>query len=401
MTLRLARRIRGLPESATIAMSVKARALKAQGVGVISLAIGEPDFESPPEAIEAAVATARRGDTKYPPVSGQFQLKAAVMEKFARENGLSYAPHEILIGNGGKQLIYNAFAATIDQGDEVLIPAPYWVTYPLVAEMMGGTVSVIPCHEKDGFRLRASALQKALTPRSRWFVMNSPNNPTGAVLDRGDLEAIADVLRAAPHVLILSDEIYEHLTFEGHQHESLAAIAPDLKARILTVNGVAKAYAMTGWRVGFCGGNNDLIKAMTVIQGHSTSGVCTLAQAGATAALTGSMALRTVMRETYLRRRDFVVDALRSIPLLTCALPDGAFYAFPGVEKTFGQWTPSGRQILSSRDLAEALLDEAHVCVVPGDSFGDENHIRISFAASDTHLHTACERLKIFFSTLR
>ncbi|GBQ11062.1 pyridoxal phosphate-dependent aminotransferase [Swaminathania salitolerans] len=401
MDLRLAQRLQGLPQPATIAMSAKARALRAAGIDVISLALGEPDFPSPPEAVEAACQAGLRGDTKYPPVGGQPALKAAVARKFLDENGLSYAPEEILIGNGGKQLIYNAFAATIDPGDEVIVPVPYWVSYPIIAQMMGGVTVPVPCRESERFRLKAEALRAAISPRTRWLVLNFPNNPSGAILERDDLEAIAAVLRDAPHVLVMADEIYEHLTFDGRAHVSLASVAPDLRDRILTINGMAKAYAMTGWRVGFCGGARPLIAAMTSIQSNATSGVCTLAQAGAVAALSSPVAQRDAMRETYRRRRDIVVPALRAMDYVSCAMPDGAFYAFPGIAAALGKQSAAGRSLASDRDFAEALLEEAHVSVVPGSAFGQPGHLRLSFAASDEILAEACTRLERFLSALR
>lgn len=400
MSFRLAQRLHGLPQPATIAMSAKARALRAAGVDVISLALGEPDFPSPPEAVEAAYQAGLRGDTKYPPVGGQPALKAAVARKFLDENGLSYAPEEILIGNGGKQLIYNAFAATIDPGDEVIVPVPYWVSYPIIAQMMGGVAVPVPCLESDRFRLNAEALREAITPRTRWLVLNFPNNPSGAILERDDLEAIAAVLRDAPHVLVMADEIYEHLTFDGRRHVSLASVAPDLKDRILTINGMAKAYAMTGWRVGFCGGPQPLIKAMTSIQSNATSGICTLAQAGAVAALATPADRRDAMRDVYQQRRDLVVAALRDMPGVTCAMPDGAFYAFPGVGALLGKTSAGGRAIMTDIDFAEALLEEAHVSVVPGSAFGQAGYIRLSVAASDALLQQACARLGQFILTL-
>ncbi|WP_336763707.1 pyridoxal phosphate-dependent aminotransferase [Asaia sp. VD9] len=400
MSFRLAQRLYGLPQPATIAMSAKARALRAAGVDVISLALGEPDFPSPPEAVEAAYQAGLCGDTKYPPVGGQPALKAAVARKFLDENGLSYAPEEILIGNGGKQLIYNAFAATIDPGDEVIVPVPYWVSYPIIAQMMGGVAVPVPCLESDRFRLTAEALREAITPRTRWLVLNFPNNPSGAILERDDLEAIAAVLRDAPHVLVMADEIYEHLTFDGRRHVSLASVAPDLKDRILTINGMAKAYAMTGWRVGFCGGPQPLIKAMTSIQSNATSGICTLAQAGAVAALATPADRRDAMRDVYQLRRDLVVAALRDMPGVTCAMPDGAFYAFPGVGALLGKTSAGGRAIMTDIDFAEALLEEAHVSVVPGSAFGQAGYIRLSVAASDALLQQACARLGQFILTL-
>lgn len=401
MTFHVAGRLRGLPQPATIAMSTRARELRAEGADVISLALGEPDFPSPPEAVEAAAAAGRAGDTRYPPIGGQPALKAAIADKFRRQNGLDFTPEQILVANGGKQVIFNAFMATLEPGDEVIVPAPYWVSYPIIARMMGGVPVEVPCHEASGFRLRPLALRAAITPRTRWLVLNFPNNPSGAIMERADLEAIADVLRDAPHVWVLADEIYEHLTFDGRKHVSLAAVAPDLAGRILTMNGMAKAYAMTGWRVGFAGGPLPLIKAMTSVQSNATSGVCTLAQAGAVAALGSPFERVETMRATYQARRDRVVAALRALDGLTCARPDGAFYAYPGISGVIGKTSARGRLMASDLDFAEALLEEAHVATVPGAAFGMSPHIRLSFAASDAQLDEACRRIADFVRTLR
>lgn len=401
MDFKISERLRNLSPSATIAMSTRARALRAQGVNVISLALGESDFPPPDEALAGAIEAVHRGQTGYPAISGTAALKDAVIQKFVHENGLDFAPENILVGNGGKQLIYNAFAATLDPGDEVVIPKPYWVSYPLVAQMFGARVTHPECRESDGFRLSAPELARALTSRSRWVVLNFPNNPTGAVMEAEDLRAIAETLRQHPHIAILSDEIYEHLTFGDRKHVSLLNVAPDLAPRVLIVNGMSKAYAMTGWRVGFAAGPEGLIRAMTVIQSHATSGVCTLAQAGAAAALKGDPSLRAQMRSVYERRRDNVLSALKNIDGLTCAVPDGAFYVFPGVERLFGRVTPGGRQVSDDVALAEALLEEVHLATVPGSAFGHAGYLRLSIAASDDDLTEAMTRLRRFVQSLR
>ncbi|MBO1361601.1 pyridoxal phosphate-dependent aminotransferase [Acetobacter sacchari] len=397
----LAARLDGLPASATIEMARRARELRAAGHKVISLALGEPDFPTPPAAIEAAHAAALAGDTKYPPVDGTPALKAAVARKFARENGLDYAPDELIVSNGGKQIIFNAFMATIDPGDEVVVPAPYWVSYPLIARMLGGVPVHPVCDESDGFSLRADRLAQALTPRTKWLVLNFPNNPSGGVCTEEELRAIASVLRDFPNVWILSDEIYEHLVFDNRRFTSFAAVAPDLRDRILTMNGVAKAYAMTGWRVGYAGGPRDLIAAMRTVQGNATSGVCTVAQAAAAAALDGPEDLIGVMRATYAKRRKAVVEALRAIPGITCAMPSGAFYAYPGVEGCLGKTTPDGHVIATDADFALALLDRAHVATVPGSAFGLSPYLRLSCATGDAELEEACRRIAGFVASLR
>lgn len=395
-----ARRMQGLPAPATIEMARRARALRAEGKQVISLALGEPDFPTPPAVVQAAHQAALDGQTKYPPVDGTPALKAAIARKFLRENALEYSLDEIMVSNGGKQVIFNAFMATLNDGDEVVVPTPYWVSYPLIARMFGGVPVYAPCREEDGFKLKAEALAAALTPRTRWVVLNFPNNPTGAVCEKADLQAIADVLRQYPDVWILSDEIYEHLVFDGVRSASLAAVAPDLKERTVTLNGVSKAYAMTGWRVGFAGGPKDLIAAMRGVQGNATSGVCSIAQAAAACALDGPADLVHDMAATYSRRRKMVVDALRAIPGLTCAMPEGAFYAYPGVAGCLGRTTAGGVRLETDHDFALALLEEAHVATVPGSAFGLSPYLRLSCATRDEDLQEACNRIARFVSDL-
>lgn len=395
-----ASRLSGLPAPATIEMARRARALRAEGKSVISLALGEPDFPTPAIAIEAAHQAALAGQTKYPPVDGTSAMKDAIIRKFERDNGLSFSNDEIIVSNGGKQIIFNAFMATINPGDEIIVPTPYWVSYPLIARMFGGIPVHPVCHEEDGFRLKADALEAVITERSTWLVLNFPNNPSGAVCTEEDLRAIADVVRKYPKLRILSDEIYEHLVFDGNRHVSIAAIAPDLRDRILTLNGVAKAFAMTGWRVGYAGGNRELIDAMRTVQGNATSGVCTIAQAAAAAALNGPLDTVEVMINTYSRRRLMVADALRNIPGMTCATPPGAFYAYPGIEKCLGKTTKSGRFLSTDVDFALALLEEANIATVPGAAFGLSPYLRLSCATSDETLKEACDRIRYFVETL-
>ncbi|MBS1090982.1 pyridoxal phosphate-dependent aminotransferase [Gluconobacter sp. Dm-74] len=401
MSFTIASRLADLPRPATIAMAARARELRAQGADVISLALGQPDFPSPPEAIEAAYAAAKAGDTGYPPIPGQKPLIDAIIRKFRRDNELDVAPHRIMVANGGKQIIFNALMASLEVGDEVIIPAPYWVSYPLITRMLDGIPVEIRCREEKGFRPDPEAIREAITPRTKWLVLNFPNNPTGAILERQDLEAIADVLRKAPHVLVMSDEIYEHLTFDGRKHLSLLNVAPDLADRILIVNGMAKAYAMTGWRVGFACGPVPLIQAMVAVQGNSTSGVCTLAQAGSVAALDGDSDGIAHMLATYERRRALVVGALQNVPGLTCVMPEGAFYAYPGIEALIGRTSGQGRLLETDVAFAEALLEEAHVATVPGSAFGYSPYLRLSFAASDEQLAEACRRIAQFVDEIR
>ncbi|TWB00110.1 aspartate aminotransferase [Gluconacetobacter diazotrophicus] len=389
-----------LDSPATIAMAVRARALRAEGHQVLSLALGEPDFATPHAVIEAAHRAALDGQTKYPPVDGTPALKAAIARKFERENGLAYTPAELMVSNGGKQVIFNAFMATIDAGDEIVIPSPYWVSYPLAARLFGGVPVFAACREEDGFRLTAPALEAALSPRTRWVVLNFPNNPTGAVVTLADLEAISEVLRRYPQAWILSDEIYEHLVFDGARHHSLAAVAPDLKSRILTLNGVSKSYAMTGWRIGYGGGPARLIRMMTRVQGNATSGVCSIAQAAAAAALDGPAGLVAEMRDTYARRRAMVVESLRAIPGVTCAMPQGAFYAYPGIAGCLGKTSQGGRMLRTDEDFAIALLDEQHVACVQGSAFGKGPYLRLSCATDDGTLREACARIATFVAGL-
>ncbi len=396
----LARRLSGLSAPATVAMSVRARALRAAGHDVISLALGEPDFATPPHAVEGAHAAALDGQTRYPPTDGTAALKQAVRAKFARENGLQFAANEVIVANGGKQVLFNALMATLDPGDEVVIPSPYWASYPLIVELLGGRPAFAPCLESDRFRLRPEALEAAIGPRTRWVILNFPNNPTGATCPLPDLLALAKVLERHPQVWILCDDIYEHLLFDDAPHVPLARAAPTLRDRVLTLSGVSKSYAMTGWRIGYAGGPAGLIEAMSTIQSHSTSGASSISQAAAVAALSGPQEGVWAMRDSYRRRRDSVVSALRAIPRLSCAMPDGAFYAYPGVAGCLGRTTAGGRRIDTDDDFALALLEEGHVATVAGSAFGMSPFIRLSFASSDASLIEACARIARFCAGL-
>ncbi|WP_114375444.1 pyridoxal phosphate-dependent aminotransferase [Elioraea thermophila] len=397
----LAARLADVAVSASVTMTVRARALRAAGHRVISLAIGEPDFDTPAHAIEAAHRAALAGDTHYPPQDGTPALKEAIRRKFARDNGLDYALDEIMVANGGKQIIANAFLATIDPGDEVLIPAPYWISYADQAKFAGGVPRFVACPQNNGFRLRAEDLAAAITPRTKWVVLNSPNNPSGAALGEEDLRAIAEVVRRHPHVWVLSDDIYEHLIYDGFRFATLAQVAPDLRDRVLTVNGASKAYAMTGWRIGFCGGPRALIKAMVNVQGQLTSGVCTVAQAAAAAALDGPQDVLGERAELYRRRRDLVVAMLNEAPGLSCHRPEGAFYVYPSVAGLIGRTTPAGRRLETDLDVAMALLEEAHVAVVHGGAYGMSPYVRISYATDEESLREACARIADWCARLR
>lgn len=396
----LASRLSALAVPATIGMTVRARALRAAGHRVISLSLGEPDFPTPPEAIAAAHAAALGGQTKYPPTDGTAALKAAVRAKFARENGLDYAADEVMVANGGKQILFNALMATLDPGDEVVIPAPYWASYPLIAEMLGGRPVHPQCPETLGFRLTPEALEAAITPRTKWVILNFPNNPSGATCGPDEMRALGAVLERHPRLWIMCDEIYEHLIYQGPAHASLAMVAPALRDRVLTLNGVSKTYAMTGWRIGYCGAPARLVKAMVAIQGNSTSGASSISQAAAVAALEGDATVVGAMREAYRRRAEMVVTALRAMRGVTCAQPEGAFYAYPGIAGCLGRVSAGGARIDNDEDFALALLEEKHVAVVQGAAFGMSPYLRLSVASDDEELSEACARMAEFCATL-
>ena len=397
----LASRLASLQMPATIGMSIRARALRANGYRVISLALGEPDFATPPDAIDAAHEAALAGLTKYPPIDGTASLKAAVRGKFARENGLDFADSEVMVGNGGKQILFNALMATLEPGDEVVIPAPYWASYPVTTQLLGGVAVHPQCPEALEFGLTPEALEAAITPRTRWVILNFPNNPTGATCSAEQLRTYAAVLERHPEIWILCDEIYEHLIYDGPPHASLAAVAPQLRDRILTIGGVSKSYAMTGWRIGYGGGPAPLISAMTTIQSNATSGASTISQAAAVAALEGGAELVQVMRVTYRRRRNLVVSSLRAMRGITCAMPHGAFYAYPGIAGCIGRTSAGGRLVATDEDFALALIEEQHVAVVQGAAFGMSPYLRLSVAADDDTLLEACARMSAFCDGLR
>ena len=397
----LASRLGRAETPATMQMSTRAREMRAAGHDVISLAIGEPDFPTPAVGIEAAHRAALDGLTKYPPVDGTPELKAAIRRKFQRDQGLDFPLSQITVSNGGKQAIFNAFAATLDDGDEVVIPSPYWTSYALTAQFLGAVSVPVSCPANNGFRLRPEDLDAAITPRTKWVVLNAPNNPTGAAYDAGQLAALAEVLRRHPHVWVFSDEIYEHLRYDGLGSISIAAVAPDLGERVLVMSGVSKTYAMTGWRIGFCGGPAGLIRAMTVVQSHATAGISTVGQAAAAAVLDAPQAMVGEMVAAYHRRRDLVVGMLRQAPGITCAVPEGAFYVFPSIAGCIGSTSAGGRPIDTDRDFAMALLEEQHVAVVHGAAFGMSPHVRISYATDEACLTEACRRIIGFCQGMR
>ena len=386
--------------AATVAMTVKARELKAAGHDVIQLTIGEPDFHSPRHAIEAAYQAALNGETKYPPQDGTLALKQAVQRKFKRDRGLDYPLDQIMVSNGGKQGIYNAFMATLDDGDEVVIPAPNWAAYGLMARIAGAVPVEVSCPQNNGFKLRPEDLDAAITPKTKWLILNFPNNPTGAACSRDELEAIAAVMRKHPHVWLMSDDMYEHLVYDDFDFATLAQVAPDLRDRILTISGVSKTYAMTGWRIGFAAGPKELIRGMVTMQGNATAGVSSVGQAAAAAALDGPQDVVTEMAAIYKRRRDMVVAALNKIPGISCHKPEGAFYVFPNIAGLLGKTTPKGQRIDKDEDFALALLDEAHVALVHGAAFGMSPYVRISYATDDDSLARALARIADFVKTL-
>ncbi|MCA3375958.1 MAG: pyridoxal phosphate-dependent aminotransferase [Roseomonas sp.] len=392
----LAERLNRVSISASVIMTIKARELAAQGIKVISLASGEPDFPSPPHAIEAAHQAALAGDTKYPPQDGTKRLKEAVQRKFKRDNNLDYALDEIMVTNGGKQSIFNAFMATVDPGDEVLIPAPYWVSYAEMAKVAGGVPVTINCPQNNGFKLRPEDLDAAITPKTKWVMLNFPNNPTGAACSRAEMQAIAAVLMKHPHVWIMTDDMYEHLIYDGFEFCTIADVEPRLKDRTLTVNGASKTYAMTGWRVGFCGGPKALIKGMMNMQGQATAGVSTISQAAVAAALDGPQELVRERAEEYRQRRDLVVEMLNAAPGISCHKPEGAFYVFPNIAGCIGKTSKGGRKIETDTDFAMALLEEKYVATVQGTAYGMSPYLRISYATDTENLREACGRIQEF-----
>jgi aspartate aminotransferase len=397
----LAQRLDKVPVAASVQMTIKARALRAEGKNVISLTIGEPNFDTPIHAIEAAHQAALRGETKYPPQDGVKVLKEAIQRKFKRDSDLDFSLDEICVSNGGKQCIYNALMATVDPGDEVVIPVPYWSAYSLMAELMGGVPVFVACPQNNGFRPRAEDIDAAITPKTKWLMLNSPNNPTGAAIPAEELRAIADVMLKHPHVWIMSDDMYEHLLFDGFQHATLAQVAPELRDRTLTITGVSKTYAMTGWRIGFAGGPKGLIKAMINMQGQVAAGVSTVGQAAAAAALDGPQDGVAEQVIAYKRRRDLAVAALNACPGINCHKPEGAFYVFPNVAGCLGKTTAGGRRLNTDLDFCMALLEEQLVATVHGAAYGMSPYVRISTATDDASLTEACGRIRVFCDGLR
>jgi len=390
----LAERLSRIKPSPTIAVSQKARELKAAGRDVIGLGAGEPDFDTPDNIKEAAIAAIRRGDTKYTAVDGTPDLKAAIAAKFRRDNDLDYKPEQITVGTGGKQVIFNALIATLDPGDEVIIPAPYWVSYPDMTLLAGGMPVVVPCSENNRFKLQAEDLAAAITDRTKWIILNSPSNPSGAAYSRAEMQAITDVLKDRPQVRVMTDDIYEHLVYDGYQFVTAAQVEPALYERTLTINGVSKAYCMTGWRIGFAGGPADLIKAMAKVQSQSTSNPSSVSQAAAVEALNGPQDFIAAHNEVFKARRDLVAGGLNECPGLACQTPEGAFYVYPSCAGTIGKATPGGKVIESDTDFVSYLLEAEGVAAVQGEAFGHSPYFRISYATDTAALEEACRRIK-------
>ncbi len=387
--------------SPTIAISTRAREMKAAGRDVIALSAGEPDFDTPAHVGQAAKDAIDAGRTRYTAPGGIPELKAAIARKLARDNRLTYAAGEIVVATGGKQVIATAFAATLDPGDEVIVPAPYWVSYPDMARLAGGTPVIAPTSAADGYRLTPEALDAAIGPRTKWLILNSPGNPTGAGYGAGHLRALADVLMRHPQVHVLSDDIYEHLVFGGFAFATLAQVEPRLKDRVLVLNGVSKAYAMTGWRVGYGAGPAGLIAAMTKVLSQTTSCACSVAQWAAVAALDGPQDFVSESRAAFARRRDMVVAALNGCPGIDCPVPEGAFYVYPSIQGCIGRTSAGGARIADDAAFAEALLEEAGVAVVHGAAFGASPAFRVSYAEADEVLSDAMARIRAFADGLR
>ena len=390
---RRAGRISKIAVSEILRIGARAAQLKREGRDVIVLGAGEPDFDTPDNVKEAAIRAIHAGDTKYTLLDGTLALKAAIARKFERENGLTYGLDEINVGAGAKQVIHNALMATLDAGDEVIVGVPYWTSYADMITIAGGTTVEVMCHEENGFRMDPADLERAITPRTRWVMLNSPSNPTGSAYSEADLRALAEVLLRHPHVWVMADDIYEHLIYGDFEFKTIAQVEPRLKSRTLTINGLSKAYAMTGWRLGYCGGPKELIGAMAVVQSQSTSNPCSISQAAAIEALDGPQEVLAERRQSFQVRRDLVVDGLNAIEGLSCRRPEGAFYTYASCAGVLGRTTPKGKLLETDADFCEYLLQDHDVAVVPGTIFGLAPYFRISYATSQAQLQTALERI--------
>ena len=387
--------LKRIKPSPTIAVSQKARELKAAGKDVIGLGAGEPDFDTPDNIKKAAIEAINRGETKYTAVDGTPALKKAIVNKFKRENNLEYSAEEITVGTGGKQVIYNAFMATLNKGDEIIIPAPFWVSYPDMVLLAGGNPKIVKCNENDGFKLTPKNLKKAITKKTKWLILNSPSNPTGVAYTKEEIEALSEVLIKNKNVHILSDDIYEHITYDNFNFFTMAQVSK-LKKRTLTMNGVSKSYAMTCWRIGYAGGPKEIIKAISKIQSQSTSNPSSVSQAAAVEALNGTQDFIQERSDAFKNRRDFVVSSLNKIKGISCLKPNGAFYVFPSCKKLLGKKT----KLKTDTEFVEKLLEKANVAVVQGSAFGLDGYFRISYATSMDNLKKALERIKSFCESL-
>ncbi|MDB9706134.1 pyridoxal phosphate-dependent aminotransferase [Pelagibacteraceae bacterium] len=392
--------LKRIKPSPTIAVTQKARELKASGEDIIGLGAGEPDFDTPDNIKQAAIKAIKEGDTKYTAVDGTPALKEAIVKKFKRENNLEYQVDQITVGAGGKHVIYNAMMATLNEGDEVVVPAPYWVSYPDIVLLAGGEPVILECNEKQGFKINPLELEKAITKKTKWIILNSPSNPTGACYSEKDIREIAKVLEKHPHVYILSDDIYEHVTYESFKFFTIAQIK-SLKDRVLTMNGVSKAYSMTGWRIGYAAGPKEIIKAIAKIQSQSTTNPSSISQAAAVEALNGTQNFIKERAISFQSRRDFVVKALNEIDGIECLNPDGAFYVFPSCKDLIGKKDINGNDIKKDTDFVQSLLENNGVAVVQGSAFGLEGFFRISYATSMENLKKAMEKISSFCKNLR
>jgi aspartate aminotransferase len=389
----IAERLKAIKPSPTIAVTTKAAELKAAGKDIIGLGAGEPDFDTPDNIKNAAKKAMDAGQTKYTAVDGTPELKKAICAKFKRENGLDYKPSQVTVGNGGKQVIYNALLATLNPGDEVIIPAPYWVSYPDITALAEGVPVFVEGPAEKGFKIQPADLEKAITSKTKWIILNSPSNPTGAAYTKAEMKALTDVLLKHPQVHIMADDIYEHIIYDGFEFFTPAQVEPKLYDRTLTVNGVSKAYSMTGWRIGYAAGPENIIKAISVLQSQSTSNPSSISQAAAVEALNGDQTFLKSWRDAFQKRRDMVVSGLNAIPGIQCNKPEGAFYVFPSCKGIFGKKTPGGKTITNGNDFAAYLLESALVAVVPGIAFGADPFFRISYATSEANLQKAVARI--------
>jgi aspartate aminotransferase len=390
----LADRLARVKPSPTMAITALATELKAAGRDVIALSQGEPDFDTPANIREAGIAAIQRGETRYTVFDGRIELKRAICGKFERENGLKYDPTQITVSSGGKQVLYNALVATLSPGDEVVIPAPYWVSYPEMVLLCDGEPVPIACSQNNGFKMRPEDLDAAITPKTKWLILNSPSNPSGAAYTEADLKALAEVLLKHEHVWVMTDDMYEHVIYDDFQYRTIAQVEPRLYDRTLTVNGVSKAYCMTGWRIGYGGGPVQLIKAMGAVQSNSTANPCSISQAAAIEALSGPQDFIPVHAAKFKERRDLVVDWLNRVPGLHCSRPEGAFYVYPSCAGLLGKRGPDGKTIETDEDFARYLIETEGVAVVHGTAFGLAPHFRISYATSNEELREACTRIE-------